>query len=146
VPILASPAILLRFAAPQCDVKTIIAGDDVEVRRARNGDLLAAEDYPQNGRVSETVSAAEASITNRIRGAESASLSQYSIGERPFPQDGYPVLGFTDESRGVYVAAMHPAVTCAATIGRLVSVELRDGESAEIPASYRPSRFMHNPL
>lgn len=146
VPILASPAILLRFAAPQCDVKTIIAGDDVEVRRARNGDLLAAEDYPQNGRVSETVSAAEASVTNRIRGAESASLSQYSVGERPFPQDGYPVLGFTDESRGVYVAAMHPAVTCAATIGRLVSVELRDGVSAEIPASYRPSRFMHNPL
>jgi glycine/D-amino acid oxidase-like deaminating enzyme len=146
VPIFASPAVLLRFSAPQCEVKTIIAGDDIEIRCARNGDLLAAEDYPENGRISETVVAAEASVINRIRGAESAYLTQYSVGERPFPQDGYPVLGFTDESRGVYVAAMHPAVTCAATIGRLVSEELRDGKSYEIPASYRPSRFIHAPL
>lgn len=49
--------------------------------------------------------------------------------------------GFTCESRKVYVASMHPAVTCAATIGRLVSEELGDGQSDEIPQCYRPSRF-----
>lgn len=142
VPILASPAVLLRFAAPQCAVKTILSGDDIEVRLAGNGNLLAAEDYPENGGVSETVMAADTAVKNRISGAESASLIQYSVGERPFPQDGYPILGFTDESRSVYIAAMHPAVTCAATIGRLVSEELRDGKHDKIPKNYRPSRFI----
>ncbi|MBN3190755.1 FAD-binding oxidoreductase [Pectobacterium brasiliense] len=146
LPVQASPAILLRFAVPQQVVNTLIAGDDIEVRHTRNRDLLAAEDYPVDGNVRETVTAAQASIRNKLKGAESASLTQYSVGERPFPQDGYPILGFTDESKGIYVAVMHPAVTCAATIGRLVSEELRDGKSDEIPDSYRPSRFMHEPL
>ncbi|CAI1701952.1 D-amino acid dehydrogenase small subunit [Serratia quinivorans] len=146
VPVLTSPAILLRFAAPKCIVKTIIAGDDIEVRHARNGDLLAAEDYPEHGCVRETIIAAQALVRDRLRDAESASLTQYSVGERPVPQDGYPVLGFTDESEGVYVAVMHPAVTCAATIGRLVAEELRVGKSDEIPECYRPSRFRHKSL
>lgn len=146
VPVLASPAILLRFAVPRHVVKTLIAGDDIEVRHSRNGDLLAAEDYPTNGNVRETANAAQASVRNRLRGAESASLTRYSVGERPVLQDGYPVLGFTDENKNVYVAVMHPAVTCAATIGRLVSEELRDGKNDEIPENYRPSRFRYNSL
>ncbi|WP_172570093.1 FAD-binding oxidoreductase [Cedecea sp. FDAARGOS_727] len=146
VPVLASPAILLRFAVPRRVVKTLIAGDDIEVRHNHNGDLFAAEDYPTNGNVRETANAAQTSVRNRLRGAESASLTRYSVGERPVLQDGYPVLGFTDESKSVYVAVMHPAVTCAATIGRLVSEELRDGKNDEIPERYRPSRFRNNSL
>ncbi|MGE0973184.1 NAD(P)/FAD-dependent oxidoreductase (plasmid) [Klebsiella sp. WOUb02] len=142
VPVLSSPAILLRFAVHQSLIKTIISGDDIEVRHARNGDLLAAEDYPANGNVKETAVAAQMALRSRFTGAESASLIQYSVGERPVIQDGYPVLGFTDESRTVYVASMHPAVTCAATIGRLVSEELCDGQSNTIPQCYRPSRFI----
>lgn len=138
VPVLSSPAILLRFAVPQRVVKTLISGDDIEVRHARNGDLLAAEDYPENGNVKETAVAAQLAVRSRLTGAESAVLIQYSQGERPVPQSGYPVLGFTDESKSVYVASMHPAVTCAATIGKLVSEELRDGQSDIIPQHYRP--------
>lgn len=139
VPILSSPAILLRFAVPRRVVKTLISGDDIEVRHARNGDLLAAEDYPANGNVRDTTVSAQIAVRSRLAGAESAVLIKYSVGERPVPRDGYPVLGFADE--GIYVASMHPAVTCAATIGRIVSEELRDGQSDEIPQHYRPFRF-----
>lgn len=141
VPVLSSPAILLRFAIPQNVVNTIVSGDDIEVRQAHNGDLLAAEDYPANGNVRETAEAAQRAVRSMLTGAESAALIQYSTGERPVIQDGYPILGFADESRTVYVASMHPAVTCAATIGRLVCEELCDGQSNAIPHCYRPSRF-----
>lgn len=143
VPVLSSPAILLRFAVPRNVVNTIVSGDDIEVRQAHNGDLLAAEDYPASGNVRETVEAAQRAVRSRLTGAESAALIQHSTGERPVIQDGYPVLGFTDESRTVYVASMHPAVTCAATIGRVVSEELREGQSNAIPQCYRPSRFIN---
>lgn len=142
VPILSSPAILLRFAVPQRVVKTLISGDDIEVRQACNGDLLAAEDYPAGGNVGEMAESAQSAVRSKLAGAESAVLIKYSVGERPVPQDGYPVLGFADESKGIYVASMHPAVTCAATIGRLVSEEIRDGQSDEIPQHYRPFRFL----
>ncbi|MEH0885390.1 FAD-binding oxidoreductase [Enterobacter sp. UNJFSC 003] len=141
VPVLSSPAILLRFTVPQRVVKTIVSGDDIEVRQAHYGDLLAAEDYPASGNVRETVEAAQRAVRSRLTGAETAALIQHSVGERPVIQDGYPVLGFTDGSRTLYVASMHPAVTCAATIGRLVSEALCDGQSDEIPQCYRPSRF-----
>jgi glycine/D-amino acid oxidase-like deaminating enzyme len=141
VPVLSSPAILLRFAIPQNVVNTIVSGDDIEVRQAHNGDLLAAEDYPASGNVRETAEAAQRAVRSRLMGADSAALIQYSVGKRPVIQDGYPVLGFADESRTVYIASMHPAVTCAATIGRLVCEELCDCQSDEIPQCYRPSRF-----
>lgn len=142
VPVLSSPAILLRFAVPEHVVKTLISGDDIEVRHARNGDLLAAEDYPASGNVRETAVDTQLAVRSRLTGAESAVLIKCSVGKRPVPQDGYPVLGFTDESKGVYVVSMHPAVTCAATIGRLVSEEILDGQSDVIPQHYRPFRFI----
>jgi glycine/D-amino acid oxidase-like deaminating enzyme len=97
--------------------------------------------YPANGNVRETAEAAQRAVRSRLTGADSAALIQYSTGEHPVIQDGYPVLGFADESRTVYVASMHPAVTCAATIGRLLSEELCGGQSDEIPQCYRPSHF-----
>lgn len=141
VPVLASPAILLRFALPLRIINTLLSGDDLEVRHARNGDLLAAEDYSSINSVSNIAHEAQIAIKNRLKGSQAASLIGYSVGERPVLQDGYPVIGFVDEAEGIYVAVMHPAVTCAATIGRLVSAELTTGLSHEIPACYRPTRF-----
>ncbi|HFT4327514.1 MULTISPECIES: NAD(P)/FAD-dependent oxidoreductase [Klebsiella] len=146
IPVRASPAVLMRFAAPEKLVKTLIAGDDIEVRHARNGDLLAAEDFPVKGCLQETVISTLTAIKNGLKGAESVSLIGYSTRLRPIPEDGKPVIGFTDQSQRVYIAVMHPAVTCAATIGRLVSEEISDGTNAQIPEHWRPSRFFtsHN--
>ncbi|WP_218007814.1 hypothetical protein [Erwinia persicina] len=80
-------------------------------------------------------------LRSRLRGAEVASVTQYSTGECLVLQDGYPIPGFTDERESVYVAVMHPAVTCAAAIGRRGSEELRSGKNDEIPESYRFSCF-----
>lgn len=92
VQVLSSLAILLRFEASRNVVNTILSGDDIEVRQAHNGNLLAAEDYPANGNVRETAEAAPRAVRNRLTGAESAALIQYSTGERPVIQEGHPVL------------------------------------------------------
>lgn len=38
-------------------------------------------------------------------------------------------MGFIDDITGIYVAVMHPGVTCAATVGRMVSEELTIGKT-----------------
>lgn len=141
IPVISSPAILLRISTPDPVVNAIIAGDDMEVRHAQNGDLLAAEDYPENGDVEAVAHAAIVAIRNRLKGAEHGTLIRSSVGLRPTPADGYPVIGFIDDHQGIYVAVMHPAVTCAATLGRLISDELITGNSGNIPDVYRPLRF-----
>lgn len=106
---------------------------------------LIEQKMPASVNVRETAMAAQTAVRSRLKGAESSALIHYSTGERPVPQDGYPILGFIDESKSLYVASMHPAVTCAATIGRLVCEELSDGKYDAIPQNYRPSRFTTKP-
>lgn len=146
LPVSASPAILLRYDTPDRAINTLLSGDDMEVRHARNGDILAAEDYPATGGIDEIASDALTAITRRLKGTGSARLLSQSVGQRPVPQDGCPVIGFIGSVTGLYVTVMHPAVTCAATVGRMVSEELIGGNSSEIPASYRPARFSNHKL
>jgi len=57
------------------------------------------------------------------------------------PQDGLPVLGFSEGAPDVYVAVMHSGVTLAPLVGRLVASEILDGLSIELLEPYRVSRF-----
>ncbi|WP_274864155.1 NAD(P)/FAD-dependent oxidoreductase [Serratia marcescens] len=140
LPIEASPAILLRYHAAAQAVNTLIAGDDIEVRHAQNGDLLAAEDYPAGGNVKRVEEDAQSAIQNRLHGSAPLQLQTCSVGLRPRPRDGYPILGPLGATC-LYVAVMHPAVMCAPTLGRLVSDELLYGVNPAIPRGYRPTRF-----
>ncbi|MGB8664727.1 MAG: FAD-binding oxidoreductase [Serratia inhibens] len=141
LPIMASPAILLRFGATGHVVNTLISGHDIEVRHTRNGDIFAVEDYPVTGGIDNIASDTLAAMKISLKGTESAQLLSQSVGQRPVPADGCPIIGFIGDTTGVYVAVMHPAVTCAATLGRMISEELVTGKALEIPESYRPARF-----
>ncbi|CAI0926916.1 NAD(P)/FAD-dependent oxidoreductase [Serratia grimesii] len=141
LPVMASPAILLRYSISERVVNTLISGNDIEVRHARNGDILAAEDYPATGSTEDVALETLAAIKQSLKGTESVHLLRQSVGQRPMLHDGYPVMGFVGGVTGVYVAVMHPAVTCAATVGRMVSEELISGKNLAIPEIYRPTRF-----
>ena len=73
--------------------------------------------------------------------AAGADLSRHTIGWRPMPEGGFPVLGFSDAAPGVYVAVMHSGITLAPLVGRLVASEILDGVQVEMLEPYRPSRF-----
>ncbi len=145
MPILASPAILLRLSTEKHLINTLISGHDIEARHARNGDILAAEDYPSSGNTDNVAAETLAAMKTGLNDAGAVYLLSQSVGQRPVPEDGCPVIGFIDEMPGVYVAVMHPAVTCAATLGRMVSEELISGNNPEIPVIYRPGRIISDP-
>jgi glycine/D-amino acid oxidase-like deaminating enzyme len=64
-----------------------------------------------------------------------------SVGYRPMPLDGYPVLGFAKEAPNVYIALTHSGVTLAPLIGQLSSIEILDEARVEMLKPYRPERF-----
>jgi glycine/D-amino acid oxidase-like deaminating enzyme len=72
---------------------------------------------------------------------KSARLDRVTLGWRPLPRDGYPVVGFTDGSPDVYLAVMHSGITLSGLIGRLAAVEILDSVRVDLLEPYRLSRF-----
>lgn len=134
---------MLRYHVAAQVVNTLIAGDDIEVRHAQNGDLLAAEDYPAYGDENRVEGEAQSAIEGRLPGTAPLQLQACSVGMRPRPRDGYPIVGPLGATC-LYVAVMHPAVMCAPTLGRLIGDELLHGVNSAIPHAYRPARFIND--
>ncbi|KAI6596534.1 hypothetical protein MCOR06_002436 [Pyricularia oryzae] len=67
-------------------------------------------------------------------------LDYYTVGERPVPEDGRPIIGATGVE-GVSLAVMHSGVTNAALVGELLSREILTGERDPMLDDYLLERF-----
>lgn len=144
LPIDPSPALLLRFKTPGPLVNGIISSSDMEIRQASDHCLLAADDYidesPDNG-PDAIAGRALAAVKKRLRGAAGIELESVSVGVRPIPADGCPIVGFSPRIQGLYIAVMHAGVTMAPAIGRLATTEILDGARVKLLESCRLERF-----
>jgi glycine/D-amino acid oxidase-like deaminating enzyme len=141
VPIAPSAAILLRLAGPPDLVRTVVATPDMEVRAARDGELLAPVEYAGEATAAELARSAErvrVRVAEMFRGGDDVRLLSARVGMRPMPADGHPVIGPLPTVGGAYVAAMHSGVTLAPVAGRLVAEELVHGIEAPELRECRP--------
>jgi glycine/D-amino acid oxidase-like deaminating enzyme len=82
-----------------------------------------------------------ARVKQHLRGAEALELERVTVGMRPIPEDGYPVIGFAPDVPRLYLATMHSGVTLAPAVGRFATMEILDGAKIELLGPYRPERF-----
>lgn len=144
LPIEASPAIFIRYKSQPNLVHTLISSPEMEVRQSSDGALLAAEDYVDDSLQNQPAAVAlrtARAIQNELHGAVSIDPEMACVGLRPMPEDGVPIIGYLSKIGGVYVCAMHPGVTLAAVVGRLVSEEIIDHRASSALAPCRPDRF-----
>ena len=80
-------------------------------------------------------------IKGKMPGAVDATYDYLTLGYRPMPEDGMPVVGFSPDNPDIYVAVMHSGVTLAAIMGRYITHELLTNETIGELAPYRPGRF-----
>ncbi len=73
--------------------------------------------------------------------ARYAALDRLTLGFRPMPSDGLPIVGYIPGSSHVYLAVMHSGVTLAPIMGELISREVLTDNGTEALAPYRPERF-----
>jgi glycine/D-amino acid oxidase-like deaminating enzyme len=109
--------------------------------------IVAGEDFG-GGQVPDDVDAEGrrllALVKEHLRGADVLELDKVTVGTRPMPTDGMPVLGFAPGLPGLYLATMHSGITLAAAAGRFAATEIMDGARVEMLESYRPERFVRN--
>jgi glycine/D-amino acid oxidase-like deaminating enzyme len=129
----ASPALLVRVAAPADLIRTIVATPDFEARQVRPGELVMTVPVADPGGVEQAVDRLRATFRN----SGSVRLLGWAIGERPMPPGG-PLVGYLPPGHFVYVAVTHSGVTLAPTLGRLIAQELTTGQPAPELRRCRP--------
>jgi len=77
----------------------------------------------------------------KMPGVVDAKYDYLTLGFRPMPQDGMPVIGYSPGNSDVYIAVMHSGVPLAPITGRYVTHELLTDQSIAELAPYRPDRF-----
>jgi glycine/D-amino acid oxidase-like deaminating enzyme len=70
-----------------------------------------------------------------------AKLETVTLGHRVLPQDGHPIVGFSERCANLYIAAMHSGITLSPLIGQIATAEILDGLQVDLLAPYRPARF-----
>lgn len=142
--VVSSPALLLRFGTRAPLVHRIVSAPDLEVRQAGATVLLAAADPADAASAGEATRAAErtrAGIERWLRGGQRAVVEGVTVGVRPMPADGLPIVGPARAVNGLYVAVLHSGVTLAPTVGRLAADEILDDAPSPLLEPCRPGRF-----
>ena len=79
-------------------------------------------------------------VRQHVRGADDLELEKVTVGMRPMPEDGMPVVGFAPDLPGLYLATMHSGITLAPAVGRFAAMEILDGVRVDMLEPYRPER------
>jgi len=144
VPVMPSPSILIRMKTANKLIHTLISNAQFEARQLTDHTLLAAEDYidesEENGPEAVGKRAYD-TLRRSLRDGSQLELESIKVGMRPMPEDGYPIVGFHDDIKGLYLTVMHSAITLAPLISRLAASEIIDLESRSELAPCRLSRF-----
>ena len=76
-----------------------------------------------------------------LRGGDALTLDFHTLGYRPMPSDGFPIIGRAAGVDGLYVAVMHSGITLAPVVGLFAAEEVLDGRRDPLLAPYGLSRF-----
>ena len=89
----------------------------------------------------ETAEKLFAQVQASLKDGDELEFEYYTIGTRPDPEDGLPILGPVTGLEGLTVAVMHSGVTNAAIVGELLSKQILTGESDPALEHFRFDRF-----
>jgi glycine/D-amino acid oxidase-like deaminating enzyme len=144
VPLVESPGVLAHTRPAERLVDRVVLSPGAHVKQKLDGRIVAGMGFGATPSILGTEEEGQRVLEagrNYIPGLAKLSLENVTLGFRPLPKDGYPLIGFPEGAPGVYLAVMHSGVTLSPIVGKLAALEILDGVEVELLASYRHSRF-----
>lgn len=93
------------------------------------------------GRTDEEAAQVLEAARGYLPALEGVKIKEIRRGRRPMPEDGHPILGFSQAVPNLYFATMHSGVSLAALVGEFASTEILSGARIDILEPYRVERF-----
>ncbi|KAM0323751.1 hypothetical protein ACHAQA_008688 [Verticillium albo-atrum] len=122
-------------------------GDELHMRQTADGRIRSGADFSGGDSGEDpqkTADALFAKVQKTLKGGDELEFDYYTIGVRPDPEDGYPILGPTGLD-GLSVAVMHSGVTNAAIVGQLLAKQILTNVSDPLLSHFRLDRFGPSP-
>lgn len=159
-PLVHAPGILAHTSAVRFSSKKVVYAPGVHFKQYADGSIVGADAEEPPKSMSHNLISREAikfpnkeiedmhtariieKIADKFPVAKDAKPVRLTLGFRPKPKDGFPVIGFAPGSSCVYTAVMHSGITLAPIVGRLVAKEIITGSTDELLSPYRPERFL----
>ena len=144
LPMANSPGLLIHTAPAPPLLGRVVLTPSLHMKQDLNGRIVAAWDFT-GGQTSADSMAEGARLLSMIgallRLDEPLVMDEITVGLRPEPEDGFPVIGFADSPRNLYVTVMHSGITLAPLVGRLAAAEILDRVEVDLLAPFRPGRY-----
>jgi glycine/D-amino acid oxidase-like deaminating enzyme len=144
VPIEAPPGLIVHSRPVPKLLNGLVIATELHVRQTHDGRIIAGSDFGGTDPGNDAEGAARdlfAKLKAFLKDGESLEMDFHTVGYRPTPKDGFPILGGADGVEGLYLAVTHSGITLAPAIGRFAAEEILTGASEPLLAPYRLSRF-----
>jgi glycine/D-amino acid oxidase-like deaminating enzyme len=144
LPVETPPGLIVHSRPTEKLLNGLVLAERLHMRQTAEGRIIAGSDFggADPGMNAEaTAHALFAAMKAMLRDSDGLELDFHTVGYRPTPIDGFPIIGRAEGVDGVYVAVMHSGITLAPAVGLFAAREILDGERDRLLAPYRLSRF-----
>lgn len=144
VPLIESPGVLAHCEPAERLIERVVLSPGAHMKQKLDGRLVAGMGFgaaPSKDATPEEGGRVLEAAKPYLPGIEKLRLERVTLGYRPLPKDGYPIIGFPEGVPDVYLAVMHSGVTLTPIVGRLAALEILDGVSVDLLQPFRHSRF-----
>lgn len=144
VPLRDAPGVLAHTAPGDRLLNRVVMAPGGAFKQKLDGRVVISAGFSGDPNVDEREATARAALERArsvVPGLARFPFERATLGYRPLPADGHPVLGFAAYAPDVYLAVMHSGITLSALVGRLAATELLDDVRVEMLEPYRVERF-----
>jgi glycine/D-amino acid oxidase-like deaminating enzyme len=147
VPLTRSPGILVHTAPSPRLVESVVMSPIGNIKQKPDGRIVTGLDF---GPAKEEDTSREHGeqflkrMSAVVPGLRDAAFEKVTLGFRPMPSDGFPVIGFPAGRRDIYLTVMHSGVTLSPLVGTLAAAEILDDVQVEPLKPYRVERLAHS--
>lgn len=140
-----APSGLLVVSKPTPPLlRGLVMAPELHIRQRKDGCLIAGADFGGTDPGADPERAAGCTfeaMQGLLRRGTSIEFDHFTVGRRPTPKDGYPVVGRPPTIAGLYVAVMHSGVTLAPAVGCFAAAEILGAERDPLLLPYGMERF-----
>ncbi|MGI9384106.1 MAG: NAD(P)/FAD-dependent oxidoreductase [Methyloligellaceae bacterium] len=141
-----APAGLLAHTAPVPPLLNgVVLAEGLHMRQKLDGALIGGASY-EGALLLDDAEAGGRELLRRMAvsldAGDTLTLDRITVGYRPTPPKGFPIIGRPPGTDGLYIAVMHSGVTLAPAIGLLSAQELLDGDRDPLLAPFGPEQYL----
>jgi glycine/D-amino acid oxidase-like deaminating enzyme len=144
VPLDTPPGLLVHSRPTGKLLNGLVLAERLHMRQTAEGRIVAGSDFGGADPGADAAATARKlfdAVQAMLIGGERLELERQSVGYRPTPADGFPIIGRAGSLSGLYLAVMHSGITLAPAVGLFASEEILTGRRDPLLAPYGLDRF-----